>query len=951
MRGYLFALLVVLAPSPLTARQIPYPEDPRWAFEKSDIPVDPDFRFGKLENGMRYIIRHNATPEGTVVVRMNVAAGSLDESDSEQGYAHFIEHMAFNGSQRIPEGEMVKLLERNGLAFGADTNASTGFDQTLYKLNLPRNDPSLLDTALMLMRETASNLTISQGAVERERGVVLSEMRDRNTWAFRNAVDSTRFFYPQARYGHRFAIGTAQTLNAATSASLRAFYAREYVPAHVTLVIVGDIDVDAAEADIVRHFNDWAPGPAEEQPDAGPVDHKDRNRTEIYIDPALSERVTVQRNGRYLDEPDSVAQRQENLLRSIGYAIVNRRLQRLARSAQPPFRGAGFGTGDVFETGRSTRLIVDTVDGKWKAGLEAATHEYRRALAHGFQPGEVTEQLAELRASITDSANSAQTRSNATLAASALALVDDELVPSTPESVLQRLEGFAPQITPEAVLAAMKQEALPLRKPLIRFQGRTPPTGGDEELRLSWRKAMREKAAKEATGSTSRFAYTDFGPPGAVVSDTRDAELGIREVRFANGVMLNVKHTDIEKEKVSVTLAVDGGDMLDTKGDPLASEMASYLDEGGLGKHSLDDLDSILAGHTLALNLSRGEATFNSGARTTPGDLELQLDLMTALISDPGYRPEGEVQYRQSLNNYFAQLRSTPDSALQADLAKIISDNDPRFSLQPVQDYRHLTFAKLREDIGGRLSHGAIEVGVVGDVDEDRAIALVAKTLGALPPREPAFRSYGDQPPRTFTDDRSTRVIRHTGAADQALIRIVWPTRDDSDPVATLTLEMLERIMRVELTDELREALGKTYSPSASSSLSRHWKGYGVFSVNASVDVAEVTATREAIRKVVIGLNTEPVSDDIFRRARQPLLEALQNALKSNNGWLSLTARAQTEPDKIDRFEKAQERLLALTPVDVEVMARRYLVPDKGLTVLVLPEAVPVPEMPKELQP
>ncbi|MEJ2458592.1 MAG: insulinase family protein [Novosphingobium sp.] len=936
MRAYLIALLVVLAPTALAARsnpspQPPYPEDPRWAFEKSDIPVDPDFRFGKLANGMRYIIRHNATPKGTAVVRMDVNVGSLDESDSEQGYAHFVEHMAFNGSRRVPEGEMVKLLERDGLAFGADTNASTSFDHTVYKLNLPRNDPVLLDTALMLMRETASNLTISQGAVDRERGVVLSEMRDRNTWALRNVVDSTHFFYPQARYGHRFAIGTPETLNAATSASLKAFYKREYVPAHVTLVVVGDIDVRSVEAGIVRHFNDWMPAPAEEQPGAGPVERKDKNRTEIYIDPALSERVTVLRNGRYLDEPDSVATRQENLLRSVGYAIVNRRLQRLGRSANPPFRGAGFGTGDVFEAARSTRLIADTVDGHWRKGLEAAVREYRRA-------------LAEIRTGITNAASSAQTRTNVALARAALAMVDDGTVPSTPASSLARFEAFAPRITPTAVLVAMKREAVPLDQPLIRFRGRKAPAGGKEALRAAWRQAMREPIAQQAATSTAKFAYTSFGTPGTVTSDTREPLLGIREVRFANGVMLNIKHTDIEKDKVRVSLAIDGGDMLDTKVNPTASEMAPYLDEGGLGKHSRDELDTILAGHTLSLNLARGEATFKSAATTIPGDLELQLDLMTALISDPGYRPEGEVQYRQSVNNYFAQIRATPASALRADLGAIISDNDPRFSLQPAQDYRHLTFARLREDIGGRLAHGAIEVGIVGDVDEDKAIALVARTLGSLPAREPAFQSYASQPPRTFTADRSLRVIRHTGATNQALMRIVWPTRDDRDPVATLTLEMLERITRIELTDELREALGKTYSPSASSSLSRHWKGYGLFAVNASIDVADVAATRAAIRKVIAGLNTAPVSEDIFQRARQPLLEALQNALKSNGGWLSLVDRAQTEADRIERFEKARARLLALTPADVEAMARRYLTPGAGLEVLVLPEGVPIPD-------
>jgi zinc protease len=951
MRVFSIALLLVLAPLPATARDKPPRDHTAWAFEHNDVPLDRAFRFGRLANGMRYVIRHNATPAGTGLVRLDVDAGSLDESPQEQGFAHFVEHMAFNGSKRVPEGQMVRLLEREGLAFGADTNASTGFDRTLYKLDLPRADPALLDTALMLMRETASNLTIAQSAVERERGVVLSEMRDRNSWSLRNVIATTKFFYPEARYSQRIPIGTVETLNAATAQTLRAFYEREYVPAHMTLVVVGDFDVDAVEAGIVRHFNDWTAAPAEPQPDAGPIRPRDRDRAAVYLDPALAERITVQRNGKYQDEPDSLAHRREGLLRGIGYSILNRRLQRLSRSAEPPFRGAGFGTGDVFEAGRSTRLIIDTVDGKWRAGIAAAGREYRRALAYGFTPGEVAEQVAQYRTALADAARAAGTRSNAALTQLALDLVDDESVPATPQSTQERFEAFAPAITPAAVLAAVKREALALDKPLIRFQGRKAPEAGPEgaeaALRAAWREVTRAKIGREAGAAAAQFAYTDFGTPGQVVSDkvvqaAPDAPIAVREVRFANGVMLNLRKTDLEADRIRVSLAIDGGDMLNTRADPLASEMAPYIDEGGLVRHSRDDLDSILAGRTVGFGLSRGETTFDSRVATTPRDLELQLQLLTALLTAPGYRSEGEVQYRQQINNYFAQARATPGSALQADLGAILSDNDPRFSLQKVEDYRQLTYARLRQDIGDRLAHGAIEIGVVGDIDEDRTIALVAATLGALPAREPAFRAYDDQPPRPFAKDRSARVIRHTGPADQALLRITWPTRDDADPVETLALEMLERVMRVELTDQLREALGKAYSPSASSYMSHAWKGYGVFTVNASVDVAEVPATRAAIRQVVSDLRAAPVSDDILRRARQPLVEGLQNALKSNAGWMALVDHAQTEPDRIARFEQARTRVLALTAADVQAMARRYLAPEAGLEVLVLPEGVAV---------
>lgn len=938
MRGLLLAVLVVMGPAPLAARDVSYPADPRWAFEKSDIPVDREFRFGRLDNGLRYVVRHNATPAGTAVVRMDVAVGSLDEDDHERGYAHFVEHMAFNGSARVPEGQMIPLLEREGLAFGADTNASTGFERTVYKLDLPRNDPGLLDTALMLMRETASNLTISPEAVERERGVVLAEMRDRNTYSYRDALDSSRFFYPGARYGERFPIGAAETLDGATAASLRAFYEREYVPAQVTLVVIGDFDASAVEAGIIRHFNDWAARPTEPQPGAGPVARRNRTRAGVYIDPALSERVTVLRHGPYLDQPDTVAQRREGLLRAIGYGIVNRRLQRLSRSPEPPFRGAGFGTGNVFKAGRSTRLIVDTIDRRWRIGMHTAAREYRRALAHGFGADEVAEQMAGIRTALADAAASSATRTNAALAQAALALVESDLVPSTPEAELSRFEAFAPTITPTAVLAAMRREAVPLDKPLIRFQGRFVPEGGEKALRETWRGAMRGPVPAPPHVEAGSFAYADFGAPGQVVSDMREPRLGIRQVRFANGVMLNVRRTDIEKDKIRVSLAVDGGNMLDTIDNPLATEMVPYLDEGGLGKHSLDQLQSILAGRTVGFGLSRGEATFNTRVQTTPADLQLQLQLLAALIADPGYRREGEVQYRQSVNNYFARLRATPGAALQADLGAILSDNDPRFSLRDRDEYRRLTYAKLREDIGGRLAEGAIELGVVGDVDEDGAIALVAATLGALPAREPSFRRYEDQPPRPFTADRSPRVIRHTGPADQALLRLTWPTRDDSDPVEALTLELLERTLRVELTDRLREALGKAYSPSASSYLSHHWNGYGVFAITASVDVADVAPTRAAVHEVIRELRAGPVGAGILDRARRPMLESLRNALKGNGGWLSLVERAQSEPERIDRYQQAEHRLLALTSADIQMAARRYLDPEAGLEVLVLPE-------------
>jgi len=936
MKHLILLPFAALAAVPALAEETP-PNAPAWAFEASDIPVDPGFTFGQLSNGMRYVLRENHTPEATVLVRLRIGSGSLEERDEERGLAHFLEHMAFNGSTRVPEGEMIKLLEREGLAFGADTNASTGFETTTYKLDLPRSDPKLIDTALMLMRETASELTLSPEAIERERGVVLAEKRDRTNYGLKETEDQWAFTSPGARYAARLPIGTEATLKAADAARIGAFYRRAYVPSNAVLIVIGDIDVAKVEADIRARFADWSGPPAPPEPETGPLDLARRGLTDIYLDPALSERVAVTRFSPWRDEPDTIAQRRTNLLEAIGYAAVNRRLEALARSADAPYRGAGFGTGEVFESGRTTNFIVDALDGKWREGLAAAMREWRRALAYGFSDAEIAEQVVRTRTAQENAARSADTRSNAALTGAAEQLIEDDVVPSTPQSALTRFEAFAPTITAEAVLAALTADAAPLDDPLIRFQGRTAPEGGEGALRTAWDAAMAETVAAPDKLAAGTFAYSDFGAPGAVVSDTVEPRTGIRTVLFTNGVRLNLKQTALEADRVRFQLNLDGGSLLATREAPLATAMVGSLPGGGLGKHSQDELETLLAGRTVSFNLGAAGDTFVSAGATTPRDLELQLQLLAAGLTDPGYRREGEVRFRRDMANLFKRINATPGSALGAALGGILSDADPRFTLQPEAAYQRLGFASLRDAIGDRLASGAIELALVGDIDQDAVIAVVARTLGALPAREADFVRREDARVRTFTADRSARTIVHTGEADQALLQWTWPTIDDTDLAEVQRLELLERVVRLELTDELRERLGKAYSPSASSAPSDVWRGYGTFSLAASVDVADIDATRAALRAVIERLGAAPVSADTLDRARRPLLEAYDNALKTNGGWMRLAARAQTEAGRIDRFLATRALLESVTPADLQIAAARFLAPDAAVEVVARP--------------
>jgi zinc protease len=227
---------------------------------------------------------------------------------------------------------------------------------------------------------------------------------------------------------------------------------------------------------------------------------------------------------------------------------------------------------------------------------------------------------------------------------------------------------------------------------------------------------------------------------------------------------------------------------------------------------------------------------------------------------------------------------------------------------------------------------------VVGDFDADKTIALVARTLGALPAREPQFRDYTSNRSRPFTADRSLRVIRHSGPADQAIVRMTWPTEDDSNFDNELKLELLERVVQVELTDDLREKLGQTYSPGVNASESRTWHGYGTFTVAAPVAAAQVAPARQAMLDTIQRLATQPVDADTLLRARQPLLESYDNALKTNAGWISLADDAQREPDQIGRFVASKAKVQAISPADLQAIAAKYLKLEDRLEIDVLPK-------------
>lgn len=556
-----------------------------WGVPLTDVTPDPSIRYGTLPNGMRYAIMRNALPKDGAALRLRFEFGSIGEAENERGLAHFIEHMAFNGSTNVAEGEMIKILERQGLKFGPDTNAATGFDTTTYMLDLPRAAGETLDTAMMLMREVAGEVKFDPKAVDRERGVILGERRVRDTFQLKQAEDQVAFQLPTTPYPDRFPIGTETVLRTATADTMRDLYHRYYRPEYATLVFVGDADPALIEAKIRARFGDWkGVGKAGTPLLRGIVDLKRPAEFDTYVHPAAATVVSKIAFRPWEDPADTLATRRDILIRSLAIAAFNRRIERLANAPGSVLLGGGMNDGETKKAALNVSLSIAAKDGAWKDALATSDQELRRALEHGFTAAELdlqrTDNIGRLKAAV----QQANARTSQSLASAILQVVGEDDFVTTPAFRLAYYERVAPTVTPAEVNAAFRK-LWTGSAPLIHVSGKQEMD--NKALAAAYSESRKLAVAAPKAQSAVAFGYDSFGPAGKVVEDKTVADLGIRTIRFANNVRLNIKRTDFEAGRVSYTMRMAGGMLALPRDRPGLAMMISALSSvAATGKHS-----------------------------------------------------------------------------------------------------------------------------------------------------------------------------------------------------------------------------------------------------------------------------------------------------------------------------------------------------------------------------
>jgi zinc protease len=638
-------------------------------------------------------------------------------------------------------------------------------------------------------------------------------------------------------------------------------------------------------------------------------------------------------------QPDSVAKRRRDIIDGLADAIVSRRIARLARNADATILGGGASSGEIFATAEQSAVTIGGKGDDWRSALMVAEQELRRALEHGFTQGELDEQIANIATGFENAARQAGTRRSEALANALTGALEQDSVVTSPAWRLAMFNRLRPRLTLEAVQSAFRARWTGAN-PLIHVSGKAVLPDARAAILQALADSRAVPVAALEDPATAAFAYRDFGPAGTVAEDRRIRDLGIRTLRFANNVRLSIKRTAFERDRVRLSLRIGGGFLEFGNDKPgLALFMNSAFPAGGLAKHSYDDLQSMMAGRSVALGLDVLDDHFGGIATTTPRDLPLQMQLFAAFLTAPGFRAEGDAQWQRMLPTYYDTLDASPGAIVGRDLGRILTDGDPRFGVAPLADLQKRGMAELRAATAATFASGAIEIGIVGDISEQAAIDAVARSFGALPPRNPAVPALDAARRVSFPTDLAPRILYHEGKSDQAMTLAYWPTTDDSDARQVARLSLLAAVMRLMLTDELRERLGATYSPGAGSSMSSVYPGYGQISVAVTIDPKDAPTVEDAIAGIAQRLRDTPIDADLLLRARQPILERISQSRRENPTWLGVVDEAQSAPRYLDRFRESRALYRAITPAELQADARRYLLPEALLRVRAMPRA------------
>lgn len=909
----------------------------------SDIPADPKAVFGTLENGMRYIILPNSEPPNRLSIRLHIAAGSLMENDNQRGVAHFLEHMVFNGTKSFKDANaLIREMQTRGIAFGAHVNAYTSFDETVYMLDLPDLKNDTLELTFSIMRDFADGALLSVEEIDAERGVILAEKGSRDTVSFRMMEKQFETLLPKSLIPKRFPIGTEEVIKSAPRELFVDFYEKYYVPSKMTFVVVGDTDPGEVEKRIKETFGSMKdPETIGSEPDLGSISEPDGNLSHVFSDPELeSTDVSLLLARSYEALPDTRENRAAKIPLNLANFILNRRFERLAKIENSPISSGSASNNVWFNEIEFGSISVTAADDRWQDATPILEQEFRRALEHGFTDAELSEAKANLLNMYEEAIKAKDTRKSETLASAIAQSINEGNIFATPETNLEIVSNALKSITTDTLRDSFKEFWNSPGYHIVLSTKSSDEAAKDELLKI-YQESSKQAVEAPAARTITPFAYTNFGEPGEIKTSTEIEDLGITQLILANNIRINLKQTEFEKNRIRILARIGSGQLSQPKDKPLLNAVASSVfNEGGLVKHSIDELSEILAGKNVSSSLSIGEETFNLSGSTTPSDQLLQLQLMVAYLNEPAYRPEGLWQFQKQIPVIFQAIKHTTSGPM-AELQGWLYGNDHRYIIPTQTQLSNYTVEEVKSWLTPELETGYIEISIVGDFEEEKLIPDLLATFGTLAPRaeKPATKTTNS---RTvdFPKPPVEKTFTYESKIPQAVATAIWKTNGMRGNIPeTRRLNVLSEIFGDRLREEIRENLGASYSPNAGLDGSDALEGHGYLlgqSIGKPDDVPLLLKTMETIAS---DLAKDGATQEELDRAIAPTLSSLEKSLRDNSYWLTtVLSQSQSDPARLDLARDRDEDYKSITLKEINALAKKFFPSSNLHKISILPK-------------
>ena len=918
-----------------------------------NIPLDPSVRTGTLSNGMKYYIKKNVKPEKKVEFRLAINAGSINEDEDQRGLAHFMEHMNFNGTKNFPENKLVDFLQSIGIKFGQHLNAYTSFDETVYMLPVPLDKPGNLDSGLKVMEDWAFNALLTDKEIEKERGVVLEELR-LGLGADKRMLDQ---YLPKLAYNSRYAdrlpIGKKEILQNFKPEALRRFHKDWYRPDLMALVVVGDINVDEMEQKIKANFSKYQnPANARKR-----VDYDMPNHKETLISIATDADATSSSAQFYIKDdgpakPDvTVNDYQKSMVEQLAATIVNNRLQELTNSEKPPFIFGYVSHSNFLRTKDAFQAYAMTKEGEQKNALKVLLEEVERAKRFGFSQNELDRAKSETLSNLEKSYNNRDKTESARLVMEYVRnFLNQEPIPGI-EWEYEFHKKYLPSVTLDQVNNILKNYIKDDSRVIVvtgpKKENAVLPTDAQllaivDDVKNAQLKPYEDKAA-------IKTLVEPFKSNGKIVKTEADAKLGTTTFTLSNGAKVTYKKTDFKEDEIVFSAISLGGSSLISNEDFEKTQWAfPALAESGFNKYSKNDITKFLSGKQVSVMPYVGGISTGFNGNSTKKDFETLFQMIYGYFTNLNYDEASYNSYKAKQQGFLDNLLANPQTYFQSEVQKYLNQKNPRFfGILPDAKAWEKTSYKLAYDIYKKsvANAGNFHFYFVGNVDENQIKQLSEQYLASLPSTQKSetYKDLGYRP--LFT---STEKVIKKGKDPKSMVMIRFSGETKYNEQEDLAMRALGEVATIKIIEKLREDEGGIYGGGARGSLSKVPYGSYNFSINfpCGPENAE-KLTKIALAELQKMIDNGPEQKDLDKFKEGEANDNVTN-MKDNNYWLQNITSYQTQGGDKYSVLNYLTKVKALTVKDLQAVGKKYLTEKNRMVFTLMPEVeTPKTDAPK----